>query len=224
MKKLNEYIFNPALFWGIGIFPLLVICTSLKSALIFGVLLFLTLQLCNLLISAFKPIISNNVRIACYALTIFSVVYFLDSALYELLPNLYSTIHVFVAYLFSAVIVMFMFESTGTKESLKDSFRISFRVGVEYVISMVVVGTIRELLANGEIYEKTIISNFNGFEFFETILGGLLIVCIYALIYNAIAYYLRKRRMIFLGLVDRYTLFLEQNTKVKAGKKEEGNL
>ena len=72
MKKISEKVFNPALMLGIGLFPLLIIADSLKSALLFGVLILLALLVSSLIYYAFKPIILENVISAYIGILTFS--------------------------------------------------------------------------------------------------------------------------------------------------------
>ena len=213
MKKINDNVFNPALMFGIGLFPLLIICTNLKYAVIFGVLILLALIVSNLLYYAFKPIILESVRIPIYAMIIFGSIYFIDSMISELLPNDYGKIHSMIVYLFVTVIIIYMFESNKKEESFKVGFKNSLFLGIDYLVSLALVGVIREMLAFGKVWGQEIVIGYDGLEFFTTILGGLLVVTIYAIVYNVVAYYIRKHQKIKEVLATRYELYLNQNVK-----------
>lgn len=214
MKKISEKVFNPALMLGIGLFPLLIIADSLKSALLFGVLIFLALFVSSLIYYAFKPIILENVRIPIYALITFSAVYFLDSVVSELFIKQYNSVHALVAYIFVAVILMYMFEINKETERFGKGLKTSIILGVEYLISLVIVGSVRELLSNGSLWGKAIVVDYSGLEFFSTIAGGLLVVIVYAFVYNVISGFIRSRRTTMKNLVDRYEKYLKENVEI----------
>lgn len=230
MKKVNESIFNPALMFGIGLFPLLVLATSFKSAIIFGSLVLGTIIISTLLYYAFKPIILENVRIPIYALIVFSSIYFLDSAISELFVNSYTVVHSLISFVFATSIVIYALERNKEEEKLGVGLKQSVYLGLEYIVSLSIVGVVREFLGSGTIWGKTIIAGFNGLEFFLGVAGGILIIVIYALIYNSISYFIKKRKEIQSSLALRYEMFLdaytaknniEQETKEEQKKESE---
>lgn len=208
MKQVKENVFNPALMFGIGLFPLVVLATSFKAALIFGLLVFGTIIISTLLYYAFKPIILENVRIPIYALIVFSSVYFLDSLLSELFVKGYKEVHPLISFLFATSIVIYALERNKEEESFGKGIKFSSLLSLEYFVSLVIVGITREFLAFGTIWNKTIISGFNGLSFFAGLVGGMLVVVVYAFIYNSISYVIRKRRNIQKSLALRYEMYL----------------
>lgn len=211
MKKSKEAMFNPALMFGIGLFPLVVVSTTLKMALVYGVLLFLVLALSYLIVGSFKVIIPHRVRLICYALSILSCVYLLDSALYELFPKDYQTLHGLVVYLLASSIIIYLLEVGSKAESFGYGFKKVSYLGLEYVITMIVVGIIREFLGFGTIWGMTVVDNFKGFEFFIGLAGGITIVLVLALIYNSVAYIVKKRVKTYNILVKRYSAVIDKN-------------
>lgn len=225
MKKINENVFNPALMFGIGLFPLLIVADNLKSAVLFGLLILCALVICCLIYYAFKPIIVHSVRIPIYTLIIFSAVYFLDSVVSELFISKYNSVHALVSYLFVAVIIMFMFEHSKNEEKVKVGLKNSIILGTEYLISLAIVGAIREVLAYGKVWGVEIVTNYDGLPFFQTVVGGLLVIVVYALIYNVLSYVIRKHQKVQESLAYRYQLYLEENVKLEKveNKAEEEN-
>lgn len=220
MKKINENVFNPALMFGIGLFPLLIVADNLKSAMLFGLLILCTIAICCFIYYAFKPIILENVRIPIYALIIFAGVYFLDSVVSELFIESYSSVHALVSYLFVAVIVMFMFESSKKEENFKVGFKNAILLGIEYLISLIIVGSVRELLSFGTLWGKEIVVDYVGFPFFGGIVGGLLVITIYALVYNVLSYVIKRHFKVQETLVTRYQKYLEENVKFEPQERE----
>lgn len=219
MVKSKLSVLNPALFLSVGLFPLIMISVDLKSALIYSALVFLTWFLTFMLISAFRIIIHERIRFICYALVVLAVVYFLDSAVYELFSASYNSVNGIIMALFGSGVVFYELERTKNEEKLKTALGSSFYVIVSYVLSCVLVGFLREILATGKIWGTAIFGDFSGFEFFGELAGGLLIVVVVAFVYNIVVNIYNKRKTTKQYLKERYTNILEE----KFTKEAQGN-
>ncbi len=208
MKRYSENIFNPVVFYGVGLFPVLTICTGLEVALKFSLLLIITMLLCNLIVNAFKPILVKEVRIPCYIFLVIGVEYLLDSIIFEFWAEEYVGIMPLLTMLFTSAIIIYMLEETTDKPTFKDSFVTCIKMALEYCVCMVIIGFVREILGSGSVWGKRI-GNFVGLPFFNSFAGGLLLLMVYTAIYSLVARRVKERRVAFLGLVDRYTLLLE---------------
>lgn len=215
MKKIEDGVFNPALMFGIGLLPLLVVTTSLKTSLIFGALILGILILSTFLYYAFKPIILENVRIPIYAMIIFASVYFLDSLLSELLVQSYPSFHALIAIIFACSLVFYALERNKTEEKLKVGLKTSLLLGIGYLMALVILSLARELLAFNTIWGKEIFAGFSGLSFFGTSVGAMLLIVVYAFIYNSISYRVKKRRKVLVSLQNRYELYLKANAKTE---------
>ena len=208
MKKYNENIFNPVIFYGVGLYPILALCVGLEQAVKFSLLLFITMVLCNLIINAFKPLLVKEVRIPCYVFLVIGIEYLLDSIIFEFWANQYSAVVPLLTMLFSSAIIIYMLEETTKKTTFKESITGCLKMAAEYCLSMIVIAFVREILGSGSVWGKKI-GGFAGLEFFNSFAGGLLLIMIYAAIYAIVAKSIKEKRIAFLGLVDRYTLLLE---------------
>lgn len=221
MNKTKDVLVNPALLFGVGLFPLIVSCADFKSALIYAVLLFLTAIFSQLLVSAFRLIIAQRVRFVCYTLVILSVVYFLDSAVCELFPKSYSSIHSLVVFLFASSIVFYSLEMASKKENFGAGFKYVLTTSASYCVLMVGVGFVREILSKGSIYGKSLSAEFTGLNFFSTAAGSLMIILVIALVYSIVACLLKKRVTIYNQLVERYGAVIKtsRDAKTEDGQK-----
>lgn len=208
MKKYNENIFNPVIFYGVGLYPILALCVGLEQAVKFSLLLFITMVLCNLIINAFKPLLVKEVRIPCYVFLVIGIEYLLDSIIFEFWANQYSSTVPLLTMLFSSAIIIYMLEETTKKTTFKESITGCLKMAAEYCVCMIVVAFVREILGSGSVWGKKI-GTFAGLEFFNSFAGGLLLIMIYAAIYAVVAKSIKEKRIAFFGLVDRYTLLLE---------------
>ena len=218
MIKSKLSVVNPALFLSVGLFPLVMISVSMKSALIYSALIFLTWFFSFLLISAFRVIINERIRFICYALVVLSVIYLLDSAIYELFSSDYDSLSGILMALFGSGVVFYELDRTRTDEKMKQSLESSFYVIISYVISCIVVGVLREILSCGTIMGKSLFAKFSGLSFFNEIAGGLLIVVVVAFIHNIVIGILSRRKATKEFLTERYLTVIEDNFTKEAGE------
>ena len=207
MVKYNEQALNPVAFYGVGLLPIVLLCTTVLNAIKFGAILIVAMVLCNLLYFAFKPIVNENVRIPCYVLLIIGVEYLIDSVLSEFSAENTSNVTNLVSYLFSATVIIYMFETSSKVKNVQSSLLDCLIMGGEYAICMICVGFFRELLGQGKLFGAKIFNG--GIAFFASNIGAILLVLIYAFIYNMVVSNVKKKSIAYSGLVDRYELFLE---------------
>ena len=212
MNKHKSMLLNPALFFGVGLFPLVVVCTDFKSAILYAGILLLVMFLSQLLVGAFRLVIANRVRLVCYALSVLAVIYFVDSAIYELFPKSYSSVHGLIVFLFASSVIFYALETTKDEKTFGAGLKKTLIMGAEYSLIMVIIGFVRELVGFGSIW-GTRLGDFRGINFFNGLAGGLLIVLITALIYNTVATIILKRVKVYNSLVERYGAVLDVNAK-----------
>lgn len=212
MKEQKKLLPNMALMFGVGLLPLLFLTLTLKTALIYAVMLFLVMLFSELIMGAFKVIINSNVRYIIYAFVVISVVYFIDSAVYELFPKNYNNLHFIVVMLFGASVVFYSLETNITNMKFKSAVGLTIKMGGEYALTIILMGLIREVLAFGTLWGKTL-GNFKGIKFFSSIAGALLIVFVFAVVYNLIAQSVEKRIEVYNQLTRRYSEVLKKNSK-----------
>ena len=208
MKKKASYIFNPLLFFGVGLFPALFVCNTLKTAVIFCALLVAEVVLVNLIISGFKSIIVRQVRIPIYVIITLSAIYFIDSLACRLLPNLYADTWSMVQILFTSTVTLFICEYTSNELKFGASILVSLRVVLAYAVVLILIGACVEVLAFAQIWGIAI-EGFSGIPFFGSFAGIVLMLALFSLVYNALASYYIKRRLLFETLVERYVKYLE---------------
>lgn len=203
----NSYKFNPALVLGVGLFPLLIVATDFKSALIYAGLIFMMIMLTTMIVGAFKLIIPNRVRYICYTLCMLGIIYFLDSVFFELFSKNYSSTHSLIAFIFASSVILFCLETNKEKTTFGSYLGNSLLLGLDYCVSIILVGFVREILSYGTVFGKSL-GSFAGLKFFSTLAGGLMIVIVFSTIYTLVALFINKRKQLYSRLVDRYTLVL----------------
>ena len=105
----------------------------------------------NVLISALRKLIPEEVRTPCYIVIIAAFVTITRMLTEAFLPELYSSLGVFLALLVVNCIVLGRAEAFASKNSVFDSLLDGLGNGVGYTWAICLIGVIREILGTGMI-------------------------------------------------------------------------
>lgn len=208
--KRYDYIFNPVIYLGIGLLPLLYLCTSATQALRFGFVLVLAMVVSLSVVLLFKPLIYENIRIPCFVLVVVGVEYFVDSVVSEFWVEGYNGISSSIYYLFVATIIIFALEYAFKEKDTKRAYLNCINIGLEYYLMIFVVGMAREVLGLGTLMGKPFLW-FSGSEFFRSFAGAMLIVIGYAFVYGIIASKVKNKFDLRNQLTDRYLMYMKEH-------------
>lgn len=150
-KQFNEGLLtkNPVTVQLLGMCSTLAITTSLFNGIGMGVAVTIILICSNVLISALRNFIPNQIRIAAYITIIAGFVTVVDLALQAYLPPLSESLGVFIPLIVVNCIVLGRAEAFASKNGVLASAVDGLCQGVGYTVALIVVCVIRELLGSG---------------------------------------------------------------------------
>ena len=140
---------NPVTVQLLGMCSTLAITTSLFNGIGMGLAVTIILTCSNILISALRKVIPNEVRIAAYIVIIAGFVTIVDLALQAFVPALSSSLGVFIPLIVVNCIILGRAEAFASKNSVLASAVDGICQGFGYTIAMIIVCVIRELLGSG---------------------------------------------------------------------------
>ena len=140
---------NPVLVQLLGMCSTLAITTSLFNGLGMGVSVTLILICSNVLISALRKVIPNQIRIAAYIVIIAGFVTIVDLLLQAFLPDLSESLGVFIPLIVVNCIILGRAEAFASKNGVLASAVDGLCQGIGYTVALVIVCVIRELLGAG---------------------------------------------------------------------------
>ena len=140
---------NPVLVQLLGMCSTLAITTSLFNGLGMGAAVTIILICSNVLISALRKVIPNQIRIAAYITIIAGFVTIIDLCLQAFLPDLAASLGVFIPLIVVNCIVLGRAEGFASKNGVLASAVDGLCQGIGYTVALVVVCVIRELLGSG---------------------------------------------------------------------------
>ena len=140
---------NPVTVQLLGMCSTLAITTSLFNGIGMGLAVTVILTCSNVLISALRKVIPNQIRIAAYITIIAGFVTIVDLALKAFIPALSASLGVFIPLIVVNCIVLGRAEAFASKNGVLASAVDGICQGIGYTVALVIVCVIRELLGSG---------------------------------------------------------------------------
>jgi len=148
---------NPVFVLMLGLCPTLGVTTSAKNGFAMGLAVIAVLSCSNLIISALKKVIPDQVRIPAFIMIIASLVTIVGMVMQAYTPDLYKVLGLFIPLIVVNCIVLGRAESFASKNGVFASFLDGIGSGMGFTLSLTFIGSIRELLGGGSIFGMRII-------------------------------------------------------------------
>ena len=140
---------NPVLAQLLGLCSTLAITTSLFNGLGMGLAVTVILICSNVLISALRKVIPNQIRIAAYIVIIAGFVTMVDLLLQAFLPDLAESLGVFIPLIVVNCVVLGRAEAFASKNGVLASAVDGLCQGIGYTVALIIVCVVREFLGSG---------------------------------------------------------------------------
>ena len=150
-NQLRDGLFfqNPVTVQLLGMCSVMAITTTLFNGLGMGVSVLVILTLANIIISILRKIIPNNIRIACFIVVIAGFVTIVDLCLQAFLPDLSSSLGLFIPLIVVNCIILGRAEAFAYKNGPAASALDGIFQGLGYTMVLVIMCVVREFLGNG---------------------------------------------------------------------------
>ena len=143
---LNE---NPVLRLVLGTCPTLAVTTMASNGIGMGLAATFVLLCSNIVISALRNIIPNQVRIPCYITVIAGFVSVVQMVVKAYVPDLDKALGVYLPLIVVNCIILGRAEMFASKNSILDSALDGIGMGIGFTITLTIMGSIREILGSG---------------------------------------------------------------------------
>ena len=157
---------NPVFVQLLGMCSTLAITTSMFNGLGMGLSVTIILICSNVLISALRKIIPNEIRIAAYIVIIAGFVTIVDLLLQAFLPDLANSLGVFIPLIVVNCIILGRAEAFASKNNVLASLKDGLFQGIGYTVALVIMCVIRELLGSGT-FGAGVLNGGEGFRIIE---------------------------------------------------------
>lgn len=143
---------NPTFIQLLGMCPTLAVTTSLQNGLGMGLSATAVLICSNFIISLLRKIIPDKVRIAAYIVIIAAFVTLIQMCLNAFLPDLASSLGLFIPLIVVNCIILARAESFASKNSPILSVADGLGMGLGFTGALCIISAVRELLGAGSIW------------------------------------------------------------------------
>ena len=143
---LNE---NPVLQLVLGTCPTLAVTTMASNGIGMGLAATFVLICSNIVISALRKIIPDQVRIPCYITVIAGFVTLVQMIVKAYVPSLDKALGVYLPLIVVNCIILGRAEMFASKNGVLDSALDGLGMGIGFTITLTIMGSIREILGSG---------------------------------------------------------------------------
>ena len=167
---------NPVLVQLLGMCSTLAITTNLFNGLGMGLSVTIILICSNVLISALRKVIPNQIRIAAYIVIIAGFVTIVDLALQAFLPDLAASLGVFIPLIVVNCIILGRAEMFASKNAVGKSALDGIGMGLGFTLALTAMATVREVFGAASFAGMAIpfLENYK-IEFLVKAPGGMLV-------------------------------------------------
>ena len=140
---------NPVLRLVLGTCPTLAVTTMASNGIGMGLAATFVLICSNIVISALRKIIPDQVRIPCYITVIAGFVTLVQMIVKAYVPSLDKALGVYLPLIVVNCIILGRAEMFASKNGVLDSALDGLGMGIGFTITLTIMGSIREILGSG---------------------------------------------------------------------------
>ncbi len=148
---------NPIMVLVLGTCPTLATTSSSLNGMGMGIATTFVLTGSNVVISLLAGLIPDKVRIPAFVVIIASFVTVVDLIMQAYVPDLYSTLGIFIPLIVVNCIVLGRAEAFASKNTVVSSLFDGLGMGIGYTLALGVLGAFRELIGSGSLFGQKLI-------------------------------------------------------------------
>lgn len=142
---------NPLTRLMIGLCATLAVSTQLEGSFFLGMAVIFVLLMSNVIISSFRSVIPNQVRIPVFIVVIASFVTIVDLTMKAYLPSVYSILGIWIPLIVVNCAILGRAEAFAYHNDVRRSIADALGMGVGFLIVICVLAVFRELFGSGSI-------------------------------------------------------------------------
>jgi Na+-translocating ferredoxin:NAD+ oxidoreductase subunit E len=170
---------NPLLALMIGLCSSLAVTTSVVNGIGMGLAMTFVLLMSEILISLFRKLIPDSIRIPIFIIIIATFTTIVDLLMKAYTPELSRAMGVFIPLIVVNCIIMGRVEAFSSKNTVGESIVDSFGMGLGYTWVLVGISVVRELLGAGTLFGMRIIPDAYTIGFFARSPGGFFVFALF---------------------------------------------
>ncbi len=179
---------NPTFVLMLGMCPTLAVTTSVINGVGMGLSTTVVLVCANLLISMFRKVIPDGVRMPAFIVIVASLVTVVQFLMQAYLPSLYGALGLYIPLIVVNCIILGRAESYASKNPVLPSVFDGIGMGLGFTFGLCCLGAVRELLGAGQLCGVQVLSLswFTPITIFIMAPGAFLVLAFLVAIMNVI--------------------------------------
>ncbi|MBO7477049.1 MAG: electron transport complex subunit E [Salinivirgaceae bacterium] len=165
---------NPTFVLLLGMCPTLGTTSSAINGMSMGLATTFVLICSNIVISLIKNLVPDKVRIPAYIVVIAAFVTMVEMIMQAYVPALYASLGLFIPLIVVNCIVLGRAEAFAAKNSVVPSMFDGLGIGLGFTLALTLLGSIRELLGTGKIFDFAIYPESYGMLLFVLAPGAFI--------------------------------------------------
>lgn len=165
---------NPTFVLLLGMCPTLGTTSSAVNGLSMGLATTFVLVCSNMAISLIKNIVPDKVRIPAYVVVIATFVTVVEMVMQAYLPALFDSLGLFIPLIVVNCIVLGRAEAFAAKNNVVRSMFDGLGIGLGFSLALTLLGSVRELLGTGKVFNMTVFSENYGMLVFVLAPGAFI--------------------------------------------------
>ena len=203
MKPCTERIYNgvvkenPTLVLMLGMCPTLAVTTSAINGFGMGVSTLVVLVMSNLVISALRKVIPDDVRLPAYIVIVASLVTVVELLMEAYVPTIYNALGIYIPLIVVNCIILGRAEAYASKNPPLLSAMDGLGMGLGFTVSLFAIGFIRELLGAGTVFGAQVMpAAYKPIALFIKAPGAFLVLAVLVIVMNALKIKNRANAMV----------------------------
>ena len=176
-KTLKNGIFNenPTFRLVLGMCPTLALSLAVVNGIGMGIAATFVLVGSNVLISALRKIIPDEVRIPVFIVVVAAFVTVVDKMMAAYVPGLHAVLGIYIPLIVVNCIILARAEAFASKQKVSDSFADGLGMGLGFTLALIAISAVRELLGTGTFLAAKDYG-FAGFQLFSKDIAALIMI------------------------------------------------
>ncbi len=179
---------NPTFVLMLGMCPTLAVTSSAINGLGMGLSTTVVLIFANLLISLFRKVIPNGVRIPAYIVVVASLVTVVEFIMKAYFVSLSEALGVYIPLIVVNCIILGRAESYASKNGPVESIFDGIGMGLGFTLGLTCIGIVREVIGNGSIFDIPVLKDlgYTPISIFTRAPGAFLVLAFLVAVMNII--------------------------------------
>ena len=188
---------NPTLILLLGMCPTLAVSTQATNGIGMGLSTTAVLILSNVVISALRKVIPDQVRLPAYIVIVASLVTVTELLMKAYVPAVYEALGIYIPLIVVNCIILGRAEAYANKHSVGLSVMDAIGMGLGFTVALTLAGLLREMLGNGTAFGAQILpAGMEPLGIFIQPPGAFLIIALIIAVQNAIGIKTRQRHLV----------------------------